>query len=396
MHAGVSESIEIAPASRPAMAPPADHMPALTGIRFPLAFWVVAHHVGGPGHMLSPLVGAAPALRAFVEAAWVALTVFFAISGFVLARRYRASVWTRPVLARYAAARLGRIYPVYLLSLLILLPILVSAAADESLGRPHERFGLLVNYVFLLQGWIRPAVNWNTPAWSLSAEVFFYAAAPLILVLARRTSWPSILGTAVVACAVPIALRLTIEPPIPKALLYFGDFLIGVSAAGLYDRFRDDGWNVSRAGRWLVGPSLLGGAALLIWRDQFGSFLVFDTGVRLASAALVLGLACGSGVAARALSSRPALIGGRASYAIYILHIPILWWYPRTPLHAALPPVVSGLVYVALVTLVAVAVSRHYEGPANAAVRHWFERRRADRQWLGVPASRRSNAEAGS
>src|SRR5262245_46469399 len=81
-------------------------MPALTGIRLPFALWVVAHHISGPGRMLNSVTAASPTLYALIEAAWVALSVFFAISGFVLARRYRTTAWNHDALARFAAARL--------------------------------------------------------------------------------------------------------------------------------------------------------------------------------------------------------------------------------------------------------------------------------------------------
>src|SRR5688572_3465392 len=130
-----------------------DQMPALIGIRLPLALWVVAHHISGPGRMLNPVIAESPALYALIESAWVALTAFFAISGFVLARRYRTTAWSRDALARFAAARFGRIYPVYFLSLLILLPIMWEAMRQDDIRSLTERTGLLLNYVLLLQGW---------------------------------------------------------------------------------------------------------------------------------------------------------------------------------------------------------------------------------------------------
>jgi len=363
---------------------PPDQMPALTGIRFPLAMWVVAHHLSGPNRMFEPLTSVSPSLHGLIDVAWVALSAFFALSGFVLARRYRMTPWTRPELARFAVARFGRVYPVYLLSLFILAPIMFDAMRDDRFGSVLTRAGLLVNHVFLLQGWIRPDVNWNTPAWSLSSELFFYACTPLLVGLVRVTSWPRVLLTATLACALPIALRLSLEPPIAKPLLYLGDFLIGIAAAGLYDRLRAGHVTMARIGPWVYGPAMVAGLAILLYRDALGSFLVFDTGIRLTSAGLVFGLACGGGWLARVLSSPLALAGGQASYAIYILHVPVLWWYQRSDIHAALPPVAAGVVYVLFVVLLSLVVARGYEGPANLIVRRWWERRS---RHAGLPGS---------
>lgn len=357
----------------------ADLMPALTGIRFPLALWVVSHHLSGPGRMLDPLTRTNVTVHAVIESAWVALSVFFAISGFVLARRYHATSWNRPTLARYAVARFGRVYPVYFFSLLILVPIMAEALRGGDSGSIRDRIGLLLNHLLLLQGWHRPSVNWNTPAWSLSSEVFFYALFPLVILLVRKADWRHLVVTACLAFAIPIALRLLLEPPLAKPPLYFGDFLIGVVAGRIYDRLRAEDVLSARLGPWLYGPAFVGGLLLLVFRDHLGSFLVFDSGVRLVSALLVFGLACGGGSWWRWLSSPVMVAGGRASYAIYILHVPVLWWFERSELRTALPSVAAGLVYTGMVVALSCVVSRHVEEPANAIIRRSFGRRRMPR-----------------
>lgn len=360
MRAGAPQSLSV------------DLMPALTGIRLPLALWVVVHHLSAPGRMFAPLTTASPTAFALIDSAWVALSVFFAISGFVLARRYHSTSWDRPALLGYAVARFGRVYPVYLFSLLILLPIISSEVRGGTLGSPAEQAGLLLNHLLLFQGWHRPAVDWNTPAWSLSCEVFFYALFPLVIGLVRPATWPRLAAAACAAFGLPIALRLLLEPPLAKPFLYFGDFLVGLTVGMIYESMRASGVRLPRLGPWLSGPALVGGLLLLLCRDALGNFLVFDAGVRLTSAVLVLGLACGGGWWWRWLSSPPMVGGGQAAYAIYILHVPVLWWYERSHLHTVLPPVTAGLVYLAMVVALSLVVSRHVEEPANVIIRRWF------------------------
>jgi peptidoglycan/LPS O-acetylase OafA/YrhL len=129
----------------------------------------------------------------------------------------------------------------------------------------------------------------------------------------------------------------------------------------------------------LYGPAFAGGLLLLVYRDHLGSYLVFDSGVRFVSAMLVFGLACGGGPLWRWLSSPLMVGGGRASYAVYILHVPVLWWYERSDLRAALPSLTAGVIYVAMVVALSVVVSRFVEQPANAVIRRWFEGRRSRR-----------------
>jgi peptidoglycan/LPS O-acetylase OafA/YrhL len=350
-------------------------MPALTGIRFPLALWVVSHHLSGPGRPLEPVARAVPAMMPLIDAASVALGTFFAISGFVLALRYRQTCWNRTSVVRYGIARVGRVYPVYLLSLLIVAPIIRTSLGNPDLGSPGERASLLASYVLLLQGWERLPVNWNTPAWSLSCEVFFYACFPAIALLVRRVSAPRVLLTLGAALALPIALRASGLPLSLKPLIYFGDFLAGVGAAGLYEWLRHRGLGLEGRGGWLYVPAVITVVGLLLLAPALaGSFYAFDTGLRAANVLLIVGLAWGGGLVWRALSAPIILVGGQASYAIYILHIPVLWWYQRSETYHALPSVAAGLLYLAIVIGLSVAVSRWYEMPANTVVRRYLAR----------------------
>jgi peptidoglycan/LPS O-acetylase OafA/YrhL len=64
-------------------------------------------------------------------------------------------------------------------------------------------------YALLLQGWLGPIpVNWNTPAWSLSCEMFFYLCFPLAAALFHRPNWPKTFGAAALACALTPAMLL--------------------------------------------------------------------------------------------------------------------------------------------------------------------------------------------
>src|SRR5436190_23851902 len=67
--------------------------PALTGLRFFLAIWVVFYHLTGPGQMLEPAALALPhPLYLLVRGGYLAVTTFFVLSGFVIARSYAGRV----------------------------------------------------------------------------------------------------------------------------------------------------------------------------------------------------------------------------------------------------------------------------------------------------------------
>ena len=330
-----------------------EHLPALTGLRFFLALWVILHHLTGPGTELDRAAQGLPhPMYAFIRGGYLAVATFFVLSGFVLARSYGSGEWHGERLRRYAVARFARIYPVYALSLALVVPFMIAYRAP---GKP----GLIVNYGLLLQGWTgHLPVGWNTPAWSLSCEVFFYICFPLALIVLVRIH-PAAL--AVAACLLTRALFLFGLRDEWKPLVHFADFLMGMAASSLYDLLKQSRWR--GAGYWLYLPGAFLGAALIAWPQVLPRGLDLNTALRPLNAMLLVGLALGTGLTARLLASAPAVFLGKASYAMYILHIPVLWWMKRWAPH------VSPASYVAAVILVSALVYRFYEEPVNRFVR---------------------------
>jgi len=334
----------------------AEHLPALTGLRFVLALWVIAHHLTGPGQMLEPAAAAAPSpLFALIRGGYLAVTTFFVLSGFVLARSYREMDWSRRNLLRYGAGRVARVYPVYLLSLLVVAPFILADPAPA-------KTPLLAAHGLLVQGWLgHIPVNWNTPAWSLSCEMFFYLSFPLAAVAVARAGWRQTIAVAAAATCLTRVLWACGVPDDIKPIIHLSDFLMGVAAARIYDLLGERGWR--RSGVWLYGPALVLSAALIARPDWLPPRVDLNSALRPLNALLLIGLAIGGGTAARALSTRLAVYLGKASYAMYILHVPMLWWYLRWAREA------SASVYISAVIAVSALVYRFVEEPANRWLR---------------------------
>jgi peptidoglycan/LPS O-acetylase OafA/YrhL len=74
---------------------------------------VILHHLTDSGIMLEAQAHALPSfLYAPIRGGYLAATTFFVLSGFVPARSYAGTEWTRGTLVRYGAGRFARIYPV--------------------------------------------------------------------------------------------------------------------------------------------------------------------------------------------------------------------------------------------------------------------------------------------
>lgn len=147
----------------------------LTFTRFIAALSVVFFHYGAdtfPANlpMLNPILTAGP----------IAVSYFYALSGFIMAIAYYRPDGARPFSSgRYWLARVARIYPVYLLALLIMI-----AAKFKGAGSDPLTVGLSLS---MLQAWIPGyPLTLNNPGWSLSVEAFFYLIFPLLMLTAKR------------------------------------------------------------------------------------------------------------------------------------------------------------------------------------------------------------------
>lgn len=333
------------------------HLPALTGLRFFLALWVIFGHISGKGHVYEPIALMMPGpLRSVARSGYLAVPTFFVLSGFVLARTYASTRWSPRSVWKYLVGRFARVYPVYLLSLLIVLPFIVKAK-DQPKG------WLVAMHLTLTQGWWMGhyTAGWNTPAWSLSCEMFFYLMFPLLIFPMKEWGWVRTIGAALLTCVLPQAMvALGLSDQI-KPAFHLADFLMGILVArafGLLTETRE-----APTGKWLYGTGFLGSAALIGYAQYLPKWIPPAMLLRPLNAVLLLGLGLGGGWIARCLSARPIVYLGKSSYGMYILHIPILWWAVSWPEAAV------RYLYVLLVVAASCIVYALLEEPANRSIR---------------------------
>jgi peptidoglycan/LPS O-acetylase OafA/YrhL len=313
-------------------------------------------------------------MQSLVRGGYLAVQTFFILSGFVLARSYARASWRRDDVIRYAWARVARIYPVYLLSLSVVSPFIYSAMLKP--GRTGaEKADLLLNYGLVLQGWNSGlGVGWNTPAWSLSCEFFFYLLFPVAFLWLRDAGRRTVALVLAATVVTPVLLAHAGVPWTWKPIHHFSDFVAGIAAARLYEWLAP---SLSGRGFWLYLPALLAGAFVIVDpRIMDGTYGDVNTALRPLNVAAMVGLGLGGGVSARLLSGRIAQYLGKASYSMYILHVPILWWYSHWAMHGSLhmPRMVAVIVYLAIVITVSALAFEFVEMPAN----RWIRDRVAD------------------
>jgi len=149
---------------------------ALTGLRCFAALNIVFFHFGNPADFgpLAPVV----------NAGYLSVSFFIMLSGFVLAYNYAGRAREGKLgKVRFWKARFTRLYPVYLLSLILGWQTFLS----ERTAHSHLLFWLgAILTPLLLQGWIPEIATFgNTPAWTMSAEAAYYIAFPWLAAMKR-------------------------------------------------------------------------------------------------------------------------------------------------------------------------------------------------------------------
>ena len=153
------------------------HIRSLTGLRFVAALMVFVHHIGG--RFSVPELG--------LPLANSAVSFFFVLSGFILTVVYGARFdkskepVSRSDIFTFLKKRFARLWPLHIVCMLICLASVRYLALNTGTGTANA---------LLLHSWI-PSSDYtfslNNVSWSISTELFFYLAFPLLVLSGNRS-----------------------------------------------------------------------------------------------------------------------------------------------------------------------------------------------------------------
>lgn len=361
---------------------------ALTGLRFVAAFYVFVFHI----HLRWPLAPAGSWLANLIGQGAIGMSLFFLLSGFVLAYRYASLEFS---FKDYFANRLSRIYPVYLLAALLTLPwIGFDPGTDYGLSRI---VALVLIDALVLQAWFPQLFPfWNNGgSWSISVEMFCYMVLPFVFRPFRTLARKQLLLAAAALYGLAVLPGLTLA-------LFYGEFGRSFYTLPIY-----------RLPEFLLGaliwfavlqgvriPRILLPVALAVLAAYLGlaggrlPMWVGHNWIVLPVIALtIFSLATQPGLIGRLLSTAPMMWLGKVSYSFYSLQLLLLLYLKDH--HAALvvrfPMLADNLLLLAvsLAVLVGLAgLSYHLvEEPARLWISRWYQRRKAARPAVPAPAS---------
>jgi peptidoglycan/LPS O-acetylase OafA/YrhL len=362
---------------------------SLTGLRIVAALWVVLFHLSwAPGDAYTRYW--AP-LRPLIRHGAMGVDLFFVLSGFVITLTYVDKLGSRPT-ARAAAtfwwARICRIWPVHVLVTSLFGIWLVFKASRHHLGpvalqavQPVVDWPHWLEQLLMVQLWHRSSFvgsSWVAPAWSISAEWAAYALFPLLVpVLWRlRQAPPLVTGALSVACMVPWAYTMEhgVAYPYSWAVRIAGGFLAGAFLCLAVRRIPRSGTVDRIASRIAVLTTLE--MLVVMWADSAKRGSTNSGGlVALTFPVLVGALALSTRGLSRWLSTDAMVLGGKISFSLYLLHLPILEigytlmaWYPRLAPGTRLGTLLLPHLFLAAV-LLAYLVHRFVEEPARLSLR---------------------------
>ncbi|MEO7000511.1 MAG: acyltransferase [Ktedonobacterales bacterium] len=379
----------------------------LTGARFLAALWVVLYHSTNDFGFQMSSQQSEPILLALgnliVRQGYLAVDFFFLLSGFILSYNYiTPDGKLRGGKRAFWVARIARIYPVYLLGIVL--------GAVEYLRDGHALASATITialHLLLVQSWIPAALAFdlNPPAWSLAAEALFYALFPLLLPLCARfgrRSLPLVAGAAWGMYALTLASFAVLGQGLGftssswlgaivsfNPLVRLPEFLVGLALGLAFVNSRRVEASSRRSRHLIVSSHDLGIAVAL---GALGAVFVLvppiTDHIPVANVMAVFAiplfvlliylLAFQTGLFAWIFSLRLVAWLGEISYGIYILHWPLwyLWHTYVTHMTHMLPfkanSVWSLIIYLFLLVVTAGLSFKYLEGPTRRAIRAWW------------------------
>ncbi len=306
----------------------------LTGFRFFAALHVVCFHnfylFGEVGNVIPTY------WYTFVQTGESAVSFFFILSGFILTHVYKEKLSSKKEKTTYFIARIAKLYPLYLLALLMDAPRVCSYFLNtETLSVALAKIGVSGGAsLLMLQSWVpRLTATWNPPAWSLSCEIFFYVCFIFLMKPLLRTRHKVL--PLLLFYILPLLLFLFISQMADTENLTFRigwrsfppfrvfEFLLGISLYNLMeDKNRLSEWIRRNSSRIFWGALLTSLVCTSLYQTVV-DLKIFPQLVLAPLFSLMIVSASGDRIWGQSLFTNRFIYHlGIVSYAIYILHQP--------------------------------------------------------------------------
>jgi peptidoglycan/LPS O-acetylase OafA/YrhL len=348
------------------------HLKALTSLRFFAAAWVVLYD-------LWPKLAGNP-VSALVGKGYLGVELFFVLSGFILCHVYLdAAGEGRFNYAGFIWARLSRIYPLHLATLLGLgLMALAAIALGLQVDPSVLSWSALPANLTLTHAWgMAPQSGWNHASWSISAEWFAYLNFPLFAAAAwklRLRPRAAVIGALVLLIVLYAAFPRFAGFPLDHATIAWGALRIVPCFAygcAIYLLWRSGA--IDRRSLALLGASISGAGVLAAAQLNAPDALIVCL-----FGPLILCLGALGTTGSKLGSSALFVYLGEISFSMYMVCVPwgLIYVNIATRLLHEQTKQIPFPAWIGLVIgIVPVAMAAHHlvERPARARMKAWVE-----------------------
>jgi peptidoglycan/LPS O-acetylase OafA/YrhL len=295
----------------------------LTGLRGVAGCYVMLYHFH------SYKAGSGPLHRAIFHG-YLAVDLFFVLSGFVIALTYAKSFLDSPSFSTFSAflyKRIARTYPLYLLITLLTIP----AVYMHWINQPAPTVVMTCLNLLLCQSW-GFAESIGGPTWSISTEFAAYLLFPVLVskIVNGKPVWKWLAGTLALAALLIVSTRSVAElHQVTNGQAHLSGPLDAHGAGTIYPLLRClAGFTL---GVLAYALTLTARMKKVIARRGFTDTLAVivlllltvgssDVVIILLFVPLVMLLTSEQGVVAQIVSSTPVYWLGMVSYSIYLTH----------------------------------------------------------------------------
>ena len=301
---------------------PANEVRSLTGLRGIACIYVMLFHFGSL--LLNFDRSDKPAI-VFLSHGYLAVDLFFALSGFVMAFNYGHTFengFSWRAYRAFLAKRIARIYPLYVICTAIGFGLYLVGSMRVNLNENYSAVVLVYN-IAMVQVW-GFAESFNGPEWSISAEwaayLCFPALLPPLLFKDRAIVATCIGGCVAVLFAICYIPNTIVQGRVNGSLDLFEPWY-GISLLRCLTEFSFGIviYRISMSGSEIYFPKYID-TVIAILCVFLLSIKDTDFLVAIIYPVLIYSLVASSGLVVRILASTPLEFLGRLSYSIYLIH----------------------------------------------------------------------------
>ncbi|MGS0748161.1 acyltransferase family protein [Halpernia sp. GG3] len=341
----------------------------LTSLRFFFALMVFTSHLGFVQTHSSLYKWIAR--NVFFEG-YLGVSFFFILSGFILTYSYENKILEKEIsIKKFYVARFARIYPLHLITLLLILPFFIF----------KNNFSVLefLSNLTLTQSFV-PLQNFytsfNAPSWSISDEMFFYLLFPFYLIIFNKKHVFQKFLPILIGVFLLISITLTPETfhksyfyinPISRSL----DFILGILLYKFYKEHSLKIFYTSRKASFMEGFSII----IFLLFFAFHNFVTrgfrFSIYYWIPMCLIIYTFAHQKGFFSKILSASWLVLLGEISFGFYMIHYLVLEygiWFKETFIIT-----LNDISYTLLLFLITVIISllsyKLYEKPMNSFVK---------------------------